>query len=251
MASAGTSEAERTVRVARKRFARRQWARRWLAWRRVLAVVAVLAAVAALTWLVFFSSVTRVSGVEVRGVYVLSERDVRAAAAVPEGGRLATLDLGAVAARVEALAPVRSVEVTRSWPDHVRIAVQEREAVAVAEREGVVRGLDEDGVLFRTYAEAPPGLPRVLMSARTEAEALAGAASVVGALPPEVERRVDYLTVRTVDSIAMRLRDGSTVFWGSAGDSGAKAEVLRALLKVSPDAAAYDVSVPGQPTTRG
>ena len=29
-------DTERTVRIARRRFVRRQWARRWLAWRRVL-----------------------------------------------------------------------------------------------------------------------------------------------------------------------------------------------------------------------
>ena len=59
---------ERVSRAARKRFARRQWARRWLAWRRLLALVAVAALVAGTVWLVFFSTVLAVSGVQVEGV---------------------------------------------------------------------------------------------------------------------------------------------------------------------------------------
>ena len=47
---------------------------------------------------------------------------------------------------------------------------------------------------------------------------------------------------------SLELRDGRTVVWGSAEESGAKAEVLAALLEQP--GATYDVSVPSQPTIR-
>lgn len=243
-----TSADERTVRIARKRFARRQWARRWLALRGVFIAAAVVALLAGAGWLVFFSSVLAVESVEVEGVDVLQTGEVREVAGVPMGEPLATAPLGAIEARVESLAPVKAVDVSRSWPNTVRIAVLEREAVAVVERDGVVRGLDEEGILFRTYRSVPDGLPVVRISAGTRTEALAEAALVVDALPGDLAARVDHLVVETVDSISLELRNGRTIFWGSAADSQNKAEVLAVLLEHK--ASLYDVSVPAQPTIK-
>lgn len=243
-----TSRDEQTVRLARKRFARRQWARRWLAWRVVLAVLALVAALAGVVWLVFFSSVLAVKGVLVEGTGVLDPREVRHVAAVPTGAPLAGVDLDAVAARVQALAPVLDVDVSRAWPDRVRVDITERVAVAVVDQGGVLHGVDGDGVMFRRYPTRPPSLPLLRIGAATEAEALAEAALVVETLPDAIASRVQYLSVSTVDTISLRLRSGQTVQWGSADESGHKAEVLAVLLEQR--ASMYDVSVPGQPVIR-
>lgn len=237
---------ERTVRIARKRFARRQWARRWLAWRGLLALFVALAVVAGAVWLVFFSTVLTVAGVEVEGTSLLDGDDVRQVAAVPLGEPLARVKLDAIQARVEQLAPVKAVDVSRAWPDRVRIAVVEREAVAVVERDEQLRGVDDEGVVFRGFDTRPTGLPVVRITAGTRSDALAEAAQVISALPADLAERVDHLEVRTVDSITLRLRGGRTVFWGSAAQSDDKADVLAVLLKQN--ASVYDVSVPGQPT---
>jgi cell division protein FtsQ len=250
-ASARTRRAtadERAARVARRRFARRQWARRWLTWRPVLAVAGLVAVCAGGSWLLFFSSVLTVDTVRVEGSAVLAQSEVRRVAAVPLGTPLASVPLDAIAARVEGLAPVASADVSRSWPDAVRIAVVEREAVAVVERDGVLRGLDDEGVVFRTFPAQPAGLPLVRMSAGTRTEALAEAASVIDALPADLAGRVDHVAVDTVDSISLRLRNGREIFWGSADGSATKAEVVEVLLEQK--ASVYDVSVPGQPTIR-
>jgi cell division protein FtsQ len=239
---------EQTVRLARRRFARRQWARRWLAWRVVLAALLALAAVVGLVWLVFFSSVLAVRGVQVEGTGVLDPRAVRRAAAVPTGSPLAGVDLDAVAARVEQLAPVADVDVSRAWPHRIRIDVTERVAVAVVDQHGQLRGVDEDGVMFRSYPSRPAGLPVLRIAASTQADALAEAARVVEVLPAEIAAKVEYVSVNTVDTISLRLRSGQTVRWGSADDSARKAEVLDVLL--GQKASLYDVSVPGQPVIR-
>ena len=243
-----TGPDERTIRIARKRFARRQWARRWLAWRRLLASVLVVGLVVGAVWTVFFSSLLAVSGVRVEGTTMLDPASVRRAAAVPLGQPLATVDLGSITSRVEKLAAVRSVDVSRSWPHRVLVSVSERQAVAVVERGGVLRGLDADGVIFRRYPLRPKSLPVLRMGNRTGADALAEAAKVAGALPATIARRVDYVEVRTVDTISLHLRSGRVVRWGSADDSAAKAEVLTALMRQK--ASLYDVSVAGQPIIR-
>lgn len=239
---------ERTVRLARKRFARRQWARRWLAWRVMLAGLALVGLVVGAVWLVFFSSVLAVSGVRVEGTEVLDPREVRQVAAVPTGSPLATVDLGEVAVRVERLTPVLDVDVSRSWPDKVRIDLTERTAVAVVIRDGVVQGVDPDGVIFRRYPSRPPSLPLIRMGAQTQADALAEASLVIAALPADLRTRVRYLSAYTVDTISLRLRNGKVVRWGSAEDSVNKAKVLAVLL--DQPASLYDVSVPGRPVLR-
>jgi cell division protein FtsQ len=237
-----------TVR-SRKRFARRQWARRWLAWRRVVALVLLIGLMVGAVWLVYFSDVLAVKDVEVEGTRTLGNEQVRDVAAVPSGLPLARVDLDAIRARVEALAVVRDADVTRAWPDRVVIDVEERVAVAVVEIGGQTRGMDAEGVVFRDYPKPPPGLPQVRTSTDTRSDALREAALVVEALPAEVSRRVDHVEVATIDQISLVLRDGKSVVWGSAEQSEAKAEVLAGLLQQP--GRTYDVSVPGQPTTSG
>jgi cell division protein FtsQ len=234
---------------SRRRFARRQWARRWLAWKYVVALLLVLGLVGAGIWAVYFSSVLAVKGVEITGATTVTAAEIRSAARVPTGEPLATLDLATIRSRVEALAEVRSADVSREWPDRVLIRVQERQAVAVVEIGGRLRGMDSEGVVFRDYRQAPPGLPRVQTSTDTRSDALQEAARVISALPADLAGRVDHVEVETVDQISLVLRDDRRVVWGSADESDLKAEVLASLIQARP-AQEYDVSVPGQPTTR-
>ena len=71
---------------------------------------------------------------------------------------------------------------------------------------------------------------------------------MVGVLPADIVAKIDFVDVKTVDQISLKFRDGRTVVWGSADESEQKARVLDALLRQRFDV--YDVSVPGQPTTR-
>ena len=234
---------------SRKRFARRQWRRRWLAWRAVLAVVLVLALVGASGYAVWFSPWLDVEEVDVSGAQTISAEDVRARAGIEDGTPLARVDLAAAEALVRSLAVVKDVDVSRQWPDTVLIDIQERVAIAVVEIAGRLRGMDADGVVFRDYNRAPPGLPRVQTDIGTKAPALKEAALVISALPESLTLIVDYLHVTTVDEIELFLKDGRQVVWGSSADSATKARVLQDLLRTP--AAVYDVSVPTQPTTSG
>ena len=203
----------------------------------------------AAVWLVFFSSVLAVNGVEVRGdQHPVGRARSAQVAAVPEGEPLARVDLDAIRARVEALAVVRSADVTRQWPDEVLIEIEERVAIAVVDIGGQRA---RDGRGRRRVPGVPPGARRACRASRprpgTRTDALREAAAVVSALPEDLASRVDHVEVETIDRISLVLRDGRTVMWGSADESEQKAEVLAELLRQN--ARAYDVSVPGRPTT--
>lgn len=233
---------------SRRRFARRQWRRRWLAWRYVVVLVLLLALVGSGGYAVWFSSWLDVEQVDVSGAQTISADDVRARALIEVGTPLARVDVDRVETRVRSLAIVKDVRVSRQWPDTMLIEIVERVAIAVVEIGGRLRGMDADGVVFRDYNRAPPGLPRVQTDIGTSAEALQEAAQVISALPDSLILIVDHVQVATVDEISLLLKDGRQVVWGSADDSETKARVAIGLLQTV-DAKVYDVSVPTQPTT--
>jgi len=233
----------------RRRFVRRQWARRWLRWRAVVALLLAILLLVGSVWLVFFSSVLTVKGVDVRGLQELRIGQVRGIAAVPTGEPLARVDVGAIAERVGRLAPVKDVDVSREWPDRILITVTERVPVAVVRQGDGYSAIDADGVLFRDYPRRPKELPLISAGEDVDRDAMVEGAAVAGSLPAEIRRRIDHVEVESIDQISLVLRDERTVLWGSSERSADKADVLEALLKASPKAQKYDVSVPGQPTT--
>lgn len=234
--------------VTRRRFARRQWLRRWLVWRVLLGVGLTVVLVAVGVWLVWFSSVLGVAGVDVEGARTITEDEVRTAAAVPSGEPLATLDVREIEERVEGLPAVRDADVSRSWPDKVLIRIEERRVVAVFGVGERYRGMDATGVVFRDYGRQPSGLPLLRADGELTAEVRTEGAAVAGSLPRAIAKKVSHIELRTIDQIDLHLRDGRTVVWGSAEESDKKAAVLALLL--AEDAQVYDVSVPGRPTTR-
>jgi len=243
------------VKLQAKRFRRRRWRRRLMAWKWVIALLLAIVVLSAGIWALYFSSFFSVRNVEVEGAdattYVKPEM-VTKFADVPTGEPLLTADLDLVRTRVQAnLPPLKTVEVSRKWPDTVLVSVTMRTPVALVSIGGELRALDADGTVFLRGRLVPKGLPRVHSTAGTDADALSEAAQVADALPQRIAPRVDYVSVETIDSISLRMRDGRTVVWGSAQDSGDKARTLLSLMKAAPRAAQYDVSVPSQPQASG
>lgn len=233
---------------ARKAFARRQRARRWLRWRYVAGGTAAVLLLGFGVYALYFSSWLRADGVELIGNELITDQQVLSAAEVPIDDPLARIDLGAIEKRVKSLAAVKSVDVSRKWPHDIRIEVVERVPIAVLDRGNRMVALDADGNAFPAPLRARDGLPRVKVGAGADRDALREGAAVVAALDGEVSALVDHVEVSTVDEILLHLRDGRLVRWGSADQSGDKAAVLLDLL--GQKATTYDVSVPGAPTTR-
>jgi cell division protein FtsQ len=216
---------------------------------RVLLYVAGVALVLVLgAWTIYLSSLVTVHGVDVTGTTSLSIARVTRIADAPTGRPLARVDLAAIQARVEAIPAVRSAAVSRSWPHTIHIAITERTPVAVVSRGAGLQAVDEDGVLFGSYARVPANLPLVRTAPDVKADALAEAAKVVTSLRADIVSRVAHVDVASIDAITLDLKDGTVVTWGSADQSEQKAEVLAILLRKHPKD--IDVSVPGRPTTR-
>ena len=96
-----------------------------------------------------------------------------------------------------------------------------------------VRGMDEDGVVFREYRQRPAGAAARADRPRNRQRRAAGGARGGRGAARGPRARVDHVEVATVDQITLVLRDGRTVMWGSAEESDAEGGVLRRLLRAA------------------
>jgi cell division protein FtsQ len=198
---------------------------------------------ALLAWVVWASPLLAVTDVRVTGTDLLSPAEVREAAAVPQGTPLSRVRVTEVADRVGSLAPVAQVEVSRSWPTTLEVAVTERTAVAAVPVGGQFGLLDGTGTVFHTVASPPGRLPMVELSEPgPDDPSTAAALTVLAALTPELRAQLETLTVAGPARIELRLSGGPTVVWGDDSSSDEKARVATALL--DRDAEVIDVSAP-------
>ncbi|MGX1269413.1 cell division protein FtsQ/DivIB [Streptomyces phaeoluteigriseus] len=230
----------------------------------IIIALAVVLLGAGAGWLLYGSQWLRVDRVSVSGTAVLTPAQVREAAAVPVGSPLVSVDTGAIERRLrEKLRRIDSVDVTRSWPDGIGLKVTERTPVLLVQKGRNFIEVDDEGVRFATVSPAPKGVPLLeseLSSASSASASLRRfgedrlvreAVRTVAALPPAVARATRVVKVRSYDDISLELSGGRTVAWGSAEEGVAKSRTILALMKASPGARHFDVSVPTAPASAG
>jgi cell division protein FtsQ len=235
-------------RLAAKSRAERSARRRRLG-RRVGIVVAALAPLGLLAWVLLASPLLAVRTVAVSGTDLLTPAQVRAAADVVRGTPLARVDAGAVVRRVESLRPVAQVRVSRGWPSTLRLQVVERKpVVGVVTARGVTL-VDAAGVPFAPAPALPPGLVRLQVASPGPADPTTRAAlRVLADLSQQMRARVRIVRAASPSSVTLVLRGGKRVLWGGVGDTALKLQAAEALLKMP--GTVYDVSRPGVVTRR-
>ncbi|MGP4012176.1 cell division protein FtsQ/DivIB [Streptomyces sp. 4N124] len=229
----------------------------------ILAVVLVLVG-AGSVWVLYGSKWLRVERVSIAGTRVLTPQQVREAADVPVGAPLISVDTAAIEARLSRKLPrIDSVDVVRSWPHGIGLKVIERVPVLIVEKGGKFIEVDDEGVRFATVSDAPKGIPALELTPSRSGSSAASlrrfgedrlvreAVRAAGAIPAAVARDTRTVKVSSYDDISLELGDGRTVAWGSAENGAAKARTLTALMKASPDARYFDVSVPTAPASSG
>jgi len=168
----------------RVRRARRGWVARTVL---VLEAAAVLLVVVSGAWTgyskVIASETLRVGTVEVRGERFLSAGEVRVLLGPAIGENILALDLEALKVRLRASPWVADATVRRTLPDTLRVEIQERVPVALAEVDRLYL-MDGDGNLIDIYGPrtAAFDLPIVRGLAGLEGEARRDRAQRAGAL---------------------------------------------------------------------
>jgi cell division protein FtsQ len=206
------------------------------------------ALIAAAVWVLFGSRLLVVRSIQVTGTHLVPKSEVLAAAGIPPGLPLMRLNTGAVASRVDRITQVQSARVTRSWPDGLVIAVQERKPALAVPVPGGFDLIDPSGVVVQQVSKQPRRLPQFIpVGPLAGNPGVRAAASVLRELPRAIARRVTSVTVPTLDAVTLHLPGGVTVDWGSPGLAAQKARVLAILMRTH--AHSYDVSAPDSATT--
>ncbi|MFI8945792.1 cell division protein FtsQ [Streptomyces sp. NPDC053750] len=230
----------------------------------IILVVALVLVAGGTVWLLYGSNWTRVERVSVSGTRVLTPGQVREAADVPVGDPLISVDTGVIEARLRRELPrIDEVVVERSWPHGIGVKVTERTPVLLVHKGRKFVEVDEEGVRFATVSQAPKGVPELELAPAASDSATASlrrfgedrlvreAVRVAGRLPAAVARDTRVVKVRSYDDISLELSRDRTVAWGSGEEGARKARALTALMKATPDASHFDVSVPTAPASSG
>lgn len=230
----------------------------------IILAVTLLLLGAGSVWVLYGSQWLRVERVSVSGTRVLTPGQIHDAADVPVGAPMISVDTGAIEARLRRELPrIDAVDVVRAWPHGIGLKVTERTPVLIVQKDGNFIEVDDEGVRFATVSEPPKGVPALELTPSRSSSAAASlrrfgearlvreAVLVARAIPAAVARRTEVVKVRSYDDISLELSDGRTVAWGSGEKGAAKARTLTALMKASPDARYFDVSVPTAPASAG
>lgn len=226
----------------------------------VAGVVLALLLAAGCTWVFYGSSWLRVEKVTATGTEVLTRDQVLAAAAVPVGAPLVSVDTDEIEARLRGRLPrIDSVDVVRAWPHGIGLKVTERKPVLLIKKDTQFVEVDASGVRFDTVGQAPAGVPLLELSSQQspsgrrfdEERLLREAVQIAGVLPEGIRKETVQVKVRSYDSVVLELTGGRSAVWGSGEQGEAKGRALSALLKASPKADRFDVSVPTAPAVSG
>ncbi len=100
--------------------------------------------------------------IEVTGAHLLGSDEICRASGLKDGVSLFAINADDVASRIEALARVRSADVSKQLPNHVTVSIEEREPVALVGRDELFE-IDREGVVLGPPVEerAVAALPTI------------------------------------------------------------------------------------------
>lgn len=217
--------------------------------RRLLVALGIGLLLVAAVWGLWFSPLFATRTVDVRGTSLLTPEQVTDAAQVPPDLPLPQQDRAAIGARIRTLAPVREVEVVRSWPHTLGIRISERTPVVAFTANGGFLLVDSEGVAYAQVPEQPADLLRAEGDG-IDADVTSAVGRTIGALPDDIRAQVLGVRADSPAAITLELDSGTRVVWGDPENAELKGQVLAVLRDQVPDARDYDVSIPAFPTTR-
>jgi cell division protein FtsQ len=221
---------------------------------RVIAVTVVLLALLGGAWLwVRQSALVAVKRVTVAGASGPDAAQIRSAL-ISAARDMTTLDVQMSHLRT-AVSPypvVKSLQVTTQFPHGMRIRVVEQVPVALVDVDGRRTPVAGDGTLLPTVTTSGL-LPVITLSVAPGGTRLTGMAhsetQLLAAAPYPLLARIEEATSDGTHGLAVQLRSGPRVYFGSGGELSAKWRAVAAVLASSSSAGAeyIDVSDPFRP----
>jgi cell division septal protein FtsQ len=210
--------------------------------RRLIVAISALA-LAAATYVLGYSSFFTVSAVEVLG----SKNQINPGITI--GEKLARVEPRAIAAKLETLDWVQSVNVSRNWINgKVSVEVTERTPVAIFNNQVI----DSTGKSFVLRTELSKPLIQIQAG---DLEAAISAVNFFTTLPAELNSTLKVVKVRSTGAFVLEIDNAGKnleIRWGTNSDNELKIKVYKALLALPENASIkrVDVSAPHAPIVK-
>ncbi|MDQ2660409.1 MAG: FtsQ-type POTRA domain-containing protein [Actinomycetota bacterium] len=238
-------ERRRYERQEVRRFTKRSRRRR-LIWAVVAGSVAALVAVVAVG---AYSPLMALREVRIEGAQRIPVATLQAEFGGIMGTPLSLIDSADVHAALDGFPLIETYAIEAIPPGTLVVRIVERTPIGVVDSGSGLELVDAAGVVIDRPAERPEGQPLIEAEGGVAGAGFRAVAAVVRSLPPEVRAQLSHATAATADDVQLELAGGASVVWGSAEDSGYKADVLDALMLAAPPdtVTLYDVSAPNSP----
>ncbi len=231
----GRARDVRRAKAARRRAERKEFRRFTVSTRRrrinlvasMSALVALVLTVVVLTTSPVFSLTT----IEVEGLELLEESEVRESLSSLMGTPLARVGSSDVVEILSVFPLVRSVETRVDLPNTLVVSIGERTPLGAVQTPTGFDVVDQAAVVLWSEPSRPFGLPVILVAPDRESTPFRAVVRALEVLPPQVLSGVDAVTANSQDTVRFSLNDSDhIVLWGSAEFSEAKARALPAAL---------------------
>lgn len=207
-------------------------------------VVFLLAIVATIIYIGWYSNFLTIKKVEVRGNQVVSVESILELAQVEPNIQLLRINVSQTSERIKTISQIKSVDVRRGWPATLVIEVVERTPLAVTDLPEGRFLVDESGL---PYQPMTPDVNLPLIFGSDDLNRSIGI-KAWQSFPDWLKSEVVSTTVDDPNSIWFLLTSGRRVDWGNLDKANEKAAVLKVLRRMA--ASTYDVSAPEVPVVK-
>lgn len=214
-------------------------------------VVSVIVAIVAISGVVaWFVPIFKVGTIDVTGAARTDPEQVIEESGIVEGENLLRVDATSAAQNIAKLPWVKSVTVNRGLPGSITVELVEREAAAFVKRSDGDHVIDTEGkeIIIGT---PPFGTVEVSETDADNPEVLPAVISVIKAIreqDPKMTDNIEVVEAKDQFDIALKLKDGREIYWGSAENNHDKAVAMATVLKR--EGQSWNISSPSMVTVR-
>lgn len=220
----------------------------------VIGIVAIVACVWSVLW---FTPLVTVKHVEVQGVVHGDAKAIEAASGITAGQKMLRVNTKQAAQNIASEPWVHVISVGRTWPSTVTISVTEYEPVLFMRATDGDHLFDGEGHEFTT-APPPPGTVELIGAPRVDnpedgkldlqPEVLKSVLAILNQLPAPVREGLAQVAAPKANEVKLLFHDGHELFVGSSDNAREKGRAAELVLKR--EERIWNISNPHMPTAQ-
>lgn len=223
-----------------------------------LIFVIIAGLLASFIWL-FSSDLFKIKKVKITGTKHLNDSQIEKAAAVSPKTSLIRVPVKEIEGRLLKNPWIKSVEISRSFPNTLIIEISERKAIALVPVSDGLAAVDCDGLVLEKRPDIDRvNLPlikdlkvnKVKIGKRIQSSAFSNAISCLGHLEDQLRSSLSIISASSVDKLSLYTKEGIEILYGKAENVEKKNYILKKLLSKDSGIKFIDIRVASNPVIK-